>query len=290
MVDSTSGAVNRSGALLATYAPSGPAVSIENASNFSVLHSFNTLDSNGVAFDALHDTLYGINSSSDQIIAYDTTTFSEKFRFNIGENVQQFGMDLNRLVASQDSHYVALMRPTRVLVFAVPPVPLVSVTSKMTQGSSNFSISLPLEGTPGIECRSGGANGNYTIEVTFSRNVTFANASLTSGSGMVTNTSGSGTTVASVSLTSISNAQTVNVTLPNVNDGMSITNLVIPMSILIGDTNGNGSVNASDIGQTKLQSGQPITASNFREDVSGNGTINASDVSLVKSKSGTALP
>jgi hypothetical protein len=62
------------------------------------------------------------------------------------------------------------------------------------------------------------------------------------------------------------------------------------MSILIGDTNDNGTVNASDVAQTKAQSGQTITNSNFREDVNGNGVINASDVSLVKSKSGTGVP
>ena len=62
------------------------------------------------------------------------------------------------------------------------------------------------------------------------------------------------------------------------------------MAILIGDTGGNGVVNASDVAQTKAQAGHAITSSNFREDVNGNGAINASDVSLVKSKTGTALP
>ena len=62
------------------------------------------------------------------------------------------------------------------------------------------------------------------------------------------------------------------------------------MAILVGDTNGNGSVTASDIGQTKAQSGQPTTAANFRTDVNANGSITASDIGLVKSMSGTALP
>jgi len=62
------------------------------------------------------------------------------------------------------------------------------------------------------------------------------------------------------------------------------------MGVLVGDTNGNALVNASDISQTKSQVGQPVTGSNFREDVNANGLINASDVALVKSNSGTALP
>ena len=62
------------------------------------------------------------------------------------------------------------------------------------------------------------------------------------------------------------------------------------MGVLVGDTNGDGSVNASDIGQTKAQSGNAVTGSNFREDVKVDGNINASDIGLVKSKSGTSLP
>ena len=58
------------------------------------------------------------------------------------------------------------------------------------------------------------------------------------------------------------------------------------MGGLAGDTNGNGSVNASDVSQTKAQSGVAVMASNFRTDVNSNGSINASDVSNVKSRSG----
>ena len=62
------------------------------------------------------------------------------------------------------------------------------------------------------------------------------------------------------------------------------------MGVLLGDVNGNGSVNSTDVSQTKLQSGQAVTNANFREDVNVNGSINATDVSSVKLKSGTALP
>jgi hypothetical protein len=62
------------------------------------------------------------------------------------------------------------------------------------------------------------------------------------------------------------------------------------MSLLLGDTTGNGSVNASDISQAKGQSGQAIGSGNFRNDVNVNGSINSSDISIVKAQSGTALP
>jgi hypothetical protein len=96
----------------------------------------------------------------------------------------------------------------------------------------------------------------------------------------------SGNTV-TIPLTNVANAQTINVTLNSVNGS---TNVVIPMSVLAGDTTANGAVNSSDIAQTQSQSGQLVTSSNFREDVTVNGSINSSDVAFVQSKSGTALP
>ncbi|MGI8957431.1 MAG: dockerin type I domain-containing protein, partial [Chthoniobacterales bacterium] len=62
------------------------------------------------------------------------------------------------------------------------------------------------------------------------------------------------------------------------------------MAVLAGDTNADTSVNSADISQTKSQSGQPVSASNFREDVTVDGNLNSGDIGLVKSKSGTALP
>ena len=58
------------------------------------------------------------------------------------------------------------------------------------------------------------------------------------------------------------------------------------MDLLVGDTNADGFVNSADISQTKSQSGQSVTGSNFREDVNADGFINSADISLVKSKSG----
>jgi hypothetical protein len=90
----------------------------------------------------------------------------------------------------------------------------------------------------------------------------------------------------------VTNAQTITVTLSNVSDSRSNFSSAISasMSVLVGDTTGNGTVNSSDISQTQSQSGKGVTAANFREDVTANGLINSSDIALVQSKSGTALP
>ena len=178
--------------------------------------------------------------------------------------------------------------PNQLPQFAGPGKILVTMLATSRMGG--FDVTLPLSGTPGIECRSGGVNNVYHIVVTFLNAVTFTGASVTSGTGMVTSATGSGTTIVTVNLNGVTNAQTLMVTLFGVNDGSSTNDITIPMSILVGDTNGNGAVNGTDVSQTKSRSGQVVGATNYRSDINANGVINASDVSLVKSKSGTAIP
>jgi hypothetical protein len=172
-----------------------------------------------------------------------------------------------------------------------------AVSRKNHGGPGNFDIPLPLTGTAGIECRSGAPTGDYTIVVNFLANVSVAGtpqATVTSGSGTIgsggVSNGGAVTTsgnIVTIPLTNVANAQTIQVTLNNVN---GTTNVTIPMRILVGDVNGNGAVTASDISQVKASAGQPVDANNFRADVNPNGSINATDVSLVKSRAGTARP
>jgi hypothetical protein len=166
---------------------------------------------------------------------------------------------------------------------------VVSAVSRVTHsgGCGTFDIPLPLSGTAGVECRSQG--GNYTVVVTFSGNETVTGASVTchnpgTGTGTAGAVSGSGTPVISVPLTGVSNAQTLTVHIAGT------TNADIPMSVLIGDTNGNGTVNAADIAQTKGRLGAAVNGTNFRSDVNGNCAINAGDVALIKANSGTSVP
>ena len=171
----------------------------------------------------------------------------------------------------------------------------VGVASRKTHGNAGqFDISLPQTGTPGIECRSGGPNGNYTIIFTFGSTLTnVARATVSGGTGSVSSSAiGSDAHQYVVNLTGVGNAQTITVSLTNVYDsaGNSSPTVSVPVSILLGDTNANGAVNSGDISQTKSQSGTAVTNSNFREDVNADGALNSSDISLVKSKSGTALP
>ena len=95
-----------------------------------------------------------------------------------------------------------------------------------------------------------------------------------------------------MNLTGVTNNQHLIVTLNNARDvsGNTFGPASARMDVLVGDTTANHAVNASDVSQTKAQSGAIVTNANFRTDVTANGSINASDVAAVKTNSGTALP
>ena len=137
-------------------------------------------------------------------------------------------------------------------------------------------------------CVTGGAF-NHQMVVTFAVPVTVQSVSVTTGTGSVSSFTVS-SNVVTVNLTGVTNAQRLGVTLHNVCDGTNQGDVLIPMGVLSGDVNGNGTVSAADVALTKAQVGHAVGGSNFREDVNANGVLNAIDVAIVKSKTGTALP
>ncbi len=172
-------------------------------------------------------------------------------------------------------------------------VSVANVVSRKVHGSAGaFDINLP-RSNPGIECRSGGTSGDYQMVFSFANPITsVGGASVTNGTGSVASRMiDTDAHNYIVNLTGVTNAQVININLTNVNDsaGNSSATVSAAMSVLIGDVNANGSVNASDIAQTKINSGSTVAGTNFRSDANANGSINASDVSLVKSHSGTGI-
>ncbi len=163
--------------------------------------------------------------------------------------------------------------------------PTGAVSAKTHPAAGEFYVDLPFTGNPGVECRSGGAGGNHKVIVTFPTPVTLSSAAVTTGTGTVDSANASGNQI-TVNLSGVPDAQTIAITLSNVSNGSTSADIVIPMQLLVGDTNGNGAVNASDVSQTKSRISQPVDTTNFRSDVNVSGGINASDVSLVKSKIG----
>lgn len=175
----------------------------------------------------------------------------------------------------------------------VPMLQLVSAVSRKTHGpAGTFDIALPLSGSPGVECRTSGAGGNHTFVITFNNTVVSGNAAVTGGTGSVAGAPAFSGNTMTVNLTNVADVQTITITLSNVTDGFAqvLPNTAVSANMLIGDITGNKAVNASDIAQTKEQSGATVTAANFRTDVNVNGTVSASDIAQVKASSGHAVP
>jgi len=181
-----------------------------------------------------------------------------------------------------------------------PPVSVVNVVSRATQGDAGtFDILLrgnepPPPDAIAIECRRSGTNGNYELVFTFTNPLTSVGSVNVTGTGSVSSAriDPGDPHRYIVDLNAIANAQVITVSLMDVTDSAGDFSNSVPasMGVLIGDTNADRFTDAIDVSQTKSQSGNSITSSNFREDVNADGFIDAIDVSLVKSKSGTSLP
>ena len=172
------------------------------------------------------------------------------------------------------------------------PAQLNSVSSrKVHAGSGTFDIDLGLNGT-GIESRSGGANGDFTVVFTFANTLTSVGSVAVTGTGSVTSSSiGSDAHEYIVNLTGVTNAQHVGITLNTVQDSagnVSHTGLG-GLNVLLGDTTGDTFVNAGDVLQTRNRSGQPLNATNFRSDVNVDGSLNGGDLTIVREVSGNPL-
>ncbi len=184
---------------------------------------------------------------------------------------------------------------------ALTPVQLISAVSRKTHGSAGtFDIVLdcpPCAGLAplGIECRSGGANGDHTLVFTFTNTLTSAaGASITSGSGLV-----SGNNIDSndahnyiVNLTGVTNAQLITVSLTNVTDSVGNFSSAVSasMGVLVGDVDASRRVDSTDVFQVRQQSLQNANSSNFRMDVDESGRIDSTDIFITRQQTLTSLP
>jgi glucose/arabinose dehydrogenase len=181
-----------------------------------------------------------------------------------------------------------------------PPPPQSAVSRKLHGAAGNFDIALPLMGTPGIECRAGGSTGDYQVRISFANPVTVNGnfqADVTSGigdvgtggvpNGGVVGVNGS---VVTVPLTNVANAQTIGITLFDVQQGANAGDVTVPMSVLVADTNADRAVNVGDTNQTRARAGQVTNDTNKRSDVNLDGRVNVGDTNLVRSRSGSFLP
>ncbi|MDQ3197831.1 MAG: YCF48-related protein [Verrucomicrobiota bacterium] len=164
-----------------------------------------------------------------------------------------------------------------------------AVSRQSHRTAGNFDINLPLTGEPGVECRS--TKGKYSLVFNFTSNVISGSASVTSGTGTAGTPVFSGTTM-TVPLSGVADVQKLTVTLTGVTDVSSqvLPSTPVSLNVLIGDTNGDKSVDTTDVTLTRGQVGMAVTGSNFRDDVRVDGTITSADVKQVRTAVGHSLP
>ncbi|MEY2490169.1 MAG: hypothetical protein QOC70_2111, partial [Verrucomicrobiota bacterium] len=116
---------------------------------------------------------------------------------------------------------------------------LTAAVSRKTHGSAGtFDMNLPLTGQPGVECRNSG--GNHMLVFTFNSTIVDGEVSMTSGSGAVSDKPAYAGNAMTVNLNSVTDAQTLTLTLHNVIDTSSrvLPDTTVRVSMLAGDTNG----------------------------------------------------
>jgi PKD repeat protein len=167
-----------------------------------------------------------------------------------------------------------------------------AVSRKVHGAVGPFDLTLPLDGPAAIEPRSGGPNNDYQVIFVFPNTLqAVADVTLSGAGSVASKMIGTDARQYIVNLSGITTGQHITVTLHNAQDTAgNAGDVAVTMGVLVGDTNSDHFVDSADIGQTKSQSGKPVTQSNYREDLNNDGFIDSADISLVKSKSGTALP
>jgi len=174
-----------------------------------------------------------------------------------------------------------------------PTLKLLCAHSRKSQGGKNFDVDLPLTGVLGVECRSGGAQGNFSLVLRFTNKLNSVGiASVTTGMGSVSGTPTINGNTMTVNLTGVANAQKIIVTVNNVTDpyGRTLAKATVPIGILLGDVDGNKTVDNKDVNAVSGKVGASVSQTTFRDDVNVDGSINQTDVSITQGQVGNSIP
>ena len=91
-----------------------------------------------------------------------------------------------------------------------------------------------------------------------------------------------------VPLSGVADIQVVTIEISGVNGGGATAD--VPFGFLIGDVTGDRGVKNSDLGQLKIDRGQPVTSANFRDDVTLDGVVDKPDSRTVNANKRHRLP
>jgi hypothetical protein len=136
----------------------------------------------GVAFDPTQDVLYGVNSTTGQVVAYDTNTWAVKYTLPVGEPVNWMGGDGGPLSAygagimtvSSDGKFLFLNTASGVRVYALPQAS--GVAASLQVGGFPAYVKAGVAGTVTVTTKDPAGNvvAGYTGTVHFSSSDTAA--------------------------------------------------------------------------------------------------------------------
>ena len=201
---------------------------------------------------------------------------------NTGGNVAYsatFNFNSSRGQHEEDVYYVRVAPSTSGLT-------LLSAASRLTHGAAGtFDIAMPLTGISGVEDRS---SSTYNAVFTFDGPVTSGEVTVLSGTATVGAISFSGNTM-TAQLTGVTVAEVVTLRVQNINgDGQLHGD--VPFGFLTADVNGNRIVDKPDQQQIQTDRGQPVTATNFRDDINLSGRVDMPDLQSVQTNRGHSIP
>ena len=201
---------------------------------------------------------------------------------NTGGNVAYsatFNLNPNSGQHEEDVYYVRVVPSTS-------GINLVSAASRLTHGTAGtFDVSMPLTGVSGVEDRS---SSTYNAVFTFDAPVTSGQVTVLSGTAIVGTISFSGNSM-TAQLTGVTSAEVVTLRVQNINgDGQLHGD--VPFGFLTADANANRIVDRPDQQQVQAARGQPVTASNFRDDINLSGVVDRADLQSVQTNRGHSIP
>ncbi len=153
-------AVSRDGSLIATELGYGPSffygVSVMDK-NFHSVHTLGTNFNGGLTFDPSRDLLYVADASAHQVVAFDTNTWAEKFRLDIGESIpaaMPFGS--GEMTVSSDGSELFMSTPSGVRMIDLPAS--TGVASQLDVGGFPSFISAGTQGAITVTARDPAGN------------------------------------------------------------------------------------------------------------------------------------
>jgi hypothetical protein len=287
---SSTSAVNRDGSLIAVEIRGNVRIIDRNA---QTVHTLTGL-AGGVAFDPLSDVLYAVDTTADQIDAYDTHSWTPLFTIPIGEAVQQATAYGNGMMTvSADGSLLFLATASGVRIYPLNGLVGTSTTLSANTGSGS-NVGQPVTFTATV--RGGNLADRVGEPVTFtegsvilatgtldaSGRATFTTADLTLGSHTISATY-AGDASYNYSGASISNFRVVEARIPTT---LTITQVTPPggshylenVTFEVSLTGGDPADRANETVSLWLSTGGPVAFGGL--DASGHATIRRVQLNL----------